>query len=231
MKNLNTLFIIFGVLTSVGLAQNSIYLDQISTSASTTITQSGSTNRVGSSSTPSTITGDSGVFDIKQIGNGNQMDFALTGDSFAFKLWETGDANVRKIYITGGNNKFESVTIGNANETVFNSDASIGGNTAATTANGEFKFNVTGNSNQFAVGVIAGSYNKMDYAVTGNSNVFLAKQSGAVAGANGHEQKVTVSGSSNNVTIDQSGNLKQTAVLNLTGSSNTVVLTQGPGGP
>ena len=231
MKNSTLLFVILLGFATTAFGQNAIYLDQISTSGTTTITQSGGTNRIGSSGTPSTITGDSGTFDIKQIGNGNHIDFALTGDTFQFKLWNTGDANVQKLYLTGANNQFSTVNTGNSNTMTFNSDGTSSGTTAATTGNGTFNFNVTGNSNSFLIGVAGGAYNNLDYTVQGNSNIFLAKQSGTVAGADGHSQVVTVSGSSNNVSITQSGTEKQTAVMNLTGSSNTVTVTQGPGGP
>ena len=69
----------------------------------------------------------------------------------------------------------------------------------------------------------------------GNTNTVLSTQSGNPAGLSvgtGHEQTVTITGSSNSLTVAQSGVEKQTAVLNLTGSSNTVSIQQtGPGGP
>jgi hypothetical protein len=229
MKNIINFFIFF-VFAHISFAQSSIYLDQISTSGTTSITQTGGSNRIGSSGTPSTITGDSGTFNIRQIGTGNQMDFALNGDSYDFKMWNTGDSNLQKIYITGGNNRFDAAITGNANEIIFNSDASYSGTTAATSSNGQFDFVISGNTNIFEIGIFGGTYNKLDYNVQGNSNTFSIKQTGIVAGTDGHLQEITINGSSNTVTVDQSGTVKQTAILNLTGSSSTVTIIQSPPG-
>ena len=63
------LYLIFLLLISSLYGQNTIYLDQISTSADVEIIQTGSSNRIGADGTPSTITGDNGIFTIKQIGD------------------------------------------------------------------------------------------------------------------------------------------------------------------
>jgi hypothetical protein len=211
--------------------QNQIYLDQISTSASVTIEQQGSTNRIGTDGNPSTITGDDGTFTIKQIGDGNQIDFKLTGEDFYFKLWNTGDNNTQKIFMNGANNNFNTTIVGNSNSMVFNNDGTNNSSSNATTANGDFDFDVQGNSNTFNIGLTTGSYNKLDYVVQGNSNVFALTQTGLVAGAAGHSQVVTVTGNGNNLTVGQSGTMQQILSLNVTGASNTIAVTQGPGTP
>jgi hypothetical protein len=228
MKNTIPLFVIFMALVSGSYAQNTIYLDQISVSATTTILQTGSTNRIGSSGTPSSITGDTGTFDIKQIGAGNLLDFTLTGDDFDVTLWNTGDNNTQKIYLSGDTNFLDWTATGNSNDLVFNSDGSSAGTTAATSDNGNFSFAITGSTNVFEIGVSSGAYNILDYTVTGDSNTFNLTQSGQVAGTSGHTQTVVVGGGSNAITVDQSGTAKQTLQLNVTGSSNVIGVTQGP---
>jgi len=224
------IFLIFLLLASNLFGQNSIYLDQISTSGTVDIIQTGSSNRIGADGTASTITGDNGVFTIKQIGDGNAIDFNLTGDDWYFKLWNTGDNNTQKIFLNGSNNNFNTVITGNSNSIIFNSDGTSNGTTQGTTAYGDFDFLISGNSNTFNIGILTGSYNKLDYDVTGNSNTFDLKQTGLVSGAAGHNQTVDVLGSSNDITVHQTGTEQQTAVLNVTGSSNTITVTQGTTG-
>jgi len=227
MKNL---YLVLLLLTSSLYGQNSIYLDQISTSGTVDIIQTGSSNRIGADGTPSTITGDNGVFTIKQIGDGNAIDFNLTGDAWYFKLWNTGDSNIQKLFLNGGNNNFNTVITGNSNTIIFNSDGSINGITQGTTTRGDFDFTINGNSNTFNIGIQSGAYNKFDYTITGNSNTFDLKQIGLVAGANGHKQIVEVAGSSNNIIIHQTGTEQQSAILNVTGSLNNVTVTQSTTG-
>lgn len=165
---MNYLRIIF-VLTFIALkahAQNVIYLQQISTSATDNITQTGTSNRIGSSTTPSTINGDGGTFTISQIGSSNALDFNLTGGSYSFSLTNTGDSNTQGIYLNGNNNSFSGTFTGSSNTMLFNKDASTAGTTQATTSNGTFAFNVTGNSNSFLIGESDGSYNNLNYTVT-----------------------------------------------------------------
>jgi len=224
MKYLTLL--LFVVLAVSVKAQNQIYLDQISTSATDTVTQTGASNRIGANGSQSTITGDNGTFNIKQIGDNNAIDFNLTGDNYTFKLWNTGDSNTQKLFMNGANNNFSAVFAGGSNSMVFNNDGTHTGTAQATTAHGTFAFDVAGNSNSFDIGVANGSYNKLDYTVAGNSNTFALTQTGLVTGTSGHNQTVTVNGNSNNLSVSQSGTTTQTLQYNLTGSSNNVTISQ-----
>jgi len=211
-------------------AQNSLYLQQISTAAVVNVLQAGATNRIGSSGTPSTVTGDNINFDIKQVGSSNAMDFNFTGDNTIMKLYNTGDSNVQGIYLNGASNNLDLEFVGNSNVFHFNLDGSASGTSQATAANGTYSFLVNGNSNLFNVGTDSGSYNNLNYTVAGNSNQFNILQDGAVSGASGHSQVVSVNGNSNLVNIDQQGSSANIVNYQLTGSNTHTVITQGPTG-
>jgi len=211
-------------------AQNSLYLQQISTAAVVNVLQSGATNRIGSSGVPSTITGDNVNFDIKQVGSSNAIDFAFNGNGTTLKLYNTGDTNTQGLYINGANNSLDLEFVGNNNTLLFNNDGTNSSTTQASVANGTYSINVNGNSNAFNIGSGTGSYNNLDYKVAGNSNAFNILQNGIVSGTSGHSQQVEVAGNSNNVYINQSGTNANLLYYKLTGSNTSTVITQGPTG-
>jgi hypothetical protein len=95
------------------------------------------------------------------------------------------------------------------------------------------KFTVSGNLNKFKFAIDSGNYNYLDYNVTGNSNYIKSTQIGNTGGGAakaGHEQTVTILGSSNDLTIYQAGVEKQNFTYNLTGSTNTVNIVQTQAG-
>jgi len=228
MKKIITLLLLLTMGTAYG--QNALYLQQISTAAVVNVLQAGATNRIGSSGTPSTITGDNVNFDVKQVGNSNAIDFAFNGNGTTLKLYNTGDSNTQGLYINGANNSLDLEFVGNSNTLLFNNDGTSGSTTQASVANGTYSFNVNGNSNAFNIGSGTGSYNNLDYKVAGNSNTFNILQNGIVAGTSGHSQIVGVDGNSNNVYINQSGTNANIVNYQLTGSNTNTVITQGPTG-
>ena len=67
----------FICLASIGYGQNQIYVNQITTAGSTTLIQVGSLNKIGvSTGTPSDITGDNILFEMRQMGDNNTTDFS-----------------------------------------------------------------------------------------------------------------------------------------------------------
>jgi hypothetical protein len=238
MKTTHPLALFLGMIAltfvTAASAQNSIYVNQISTSGTTTLVQTGSSNTIGSAGTPSEITSDNVSFTMNQIGNSNAANFSFLGANLTLSSITTGNSNIQKYYVNGASNTLGLTFTGNSNTFVMNSDASPTGTTKATLTDSSVTFGVTGNNNLLKFGVSSGKYNKLDYTVAGNSNTVTSTQVGNPGGASagtGHEQTVTITGSTNTLDISQSGVEKQTAVVNLTGSSNTVSIQQtGPGG-
>lgn len=230
------LILVFFFVSAVLFGQNQIYVNQITTSGNTTFVQVGSLNKIGSSQTPSDITADSILFEMRQIGNNNTTDFSITGgNNLKFISVATGDSNTQKYFFTGASNSMNFSFTGNSNSFLLNKDVSVDHTSStdtskATIQNSDVKFTVAGNSNTFKFGVDGGKYNYIDYNVTGNSNTVKSTQIGSVGSAaaakDGHEQTVTITGSSNDLTIYQAGLEKQLLTYNLTGSSNTVRIVQ-----
>ena len=230
-------FILLGIflLACKAFGQNQLYVNQITTAGSTTFIQVGSTNKIGSSGTFSNITADNITFEIRQIGNNNNTDFSITGaDNLKLLSVATGNSNTQKYYLNGANNNINVNLAGNSNSVLVNKDVSVDhtSNTdtsKATLENTDMKLNVTGNSNDLRFGIKDANYNYIDYDITGNSNTVKSTQIGSTGGnaaKAGHEQTVTILGSTNDVTVYQAGVEKQTLQYNLTGSANTVRIVQ-----
>jgi hypothetical protein len=123
---------------------------------------------------------------------------------------------------------------GNSNNVLVNKDVSVDhasntDNSKATLDNSEMRLNVVGNSNDLRFGIQDASYNYIDYDILGSSNTVKSTQIGSTGGStakSGHEQTVTIAGSTNDLTIYQAGVEKQTLQYNLVGSANTVRIVQ-----
>lgn len=230
-------FILLGIflLACKAFGQNQLYVNQITTAGSTTFIQVGTGNRVGSSGTFSNITADNINFELRQTGDNNSTDFSITGaNNLKLLAVATGNSNTQKYYLNGTNNNMNINLAGNSNNVLVNKDVSVDhtsntDNSKATLDNTDMKLNVTGNSNDLRFGIKDANYNYIDYDITGNSNTVKSTQIGSTGGSTakaGHEQTVTILGSTNDVTVYQAGVEKQTLQYNLTGSANTVRIVQ-----
>jgi hypothetical protein len=235
MKKLITT-LAFICLASIGYGQNQIYVNQITTAGSTTLIQVGSLNKIGvSSGTPSDITGDNILFEMRQMGDNNTTDFSITGaNNLKLLSVATGNSNTQKYYFDGASNKMNIALNGNSNSVLFNKDVTVdhtsnSDSSKATMANTDVILDVTGNSNVLKFGIKDANYNYVNYSITGNSNTVKSTQigsTGGVAAKDGHEQTVTIQGSTNDLTVYQSGVEKQTFQYSLVGSGNTVRVVQ-----
>jgi hypothetical protein len=198
---------------------NKVYLDQVGNSNTVTITQSGSGNNVGvSASDYATITGDSNTVSMSQTGDNNKANYKITGNSNTYTSVVTGNANDVTVTcgtsagactgvtidqtITGNNNKLVETISGNA----ISSKTKIVGNL------NDLEYNLSSNNG------------KLDVDISGDSNTMRHTQTGA-AGVNGHDLKVTLVGSLNQVTTLQGGTIDTTVNININGSSNIINVT------
>jgi hypothetical protein len=224
------ILVLYVFLSALCFGQNQIYINQITTTGTTTIVQTGSVNKIGSSGTPSEITSDNLSFEMRQVGDNNEANFSMIGNNLTLKSITTGNSNNLKMFTNGANNDIDLTFTGNSNTFLLNKDAIANSTDKATTVNGDVKFVVTGSSNVMKVGIDDGKYNELDYTITGSSNTLTTTQAGNPSGnaaGSGHSQVVTVLGSSNTMTFQQAGLEKQTLTYNLTGSFNTVSIQQG----
>lgn len=233
------LFLAFTLVVSSVFGQNQIYVNQISTSGNTTFVQVGSLNKIGSSAIPSDITGDSVLFEMRQIGDSNETKFSIaSANNLKMLTVATGNGNNQQYYFSGASNNANILLNGNTNKFLLNGDTSVDhtSNTdtsKATLTNSDLLFDVQGNSNDIRLGISGGKYNYVDYKITGNSNTIKSTQIGNTGGSlakAGHEQTVVLTGSSNDLMIYQAGLEKQLLNYTLVGSSNVVRIVQTTAG-
>ena len=74
-----------------------VFIEQIGSSSSIKVTQQGTSNRIGSSLTPSFFGGDSDKFDIEQVGAVNELDLLINGNNTSVTLNTFGAGNIESI--------------------------------------------------------------------------------------------------------------------------------------
>ena len=168
------------LMTSLSYA-NDIYVTQSGATLDLDITQDGSDNTVGNSTTASTSTGATTTLDIDQIGSSNVITYQINGATY------TGVINL----------------VGNSNNVDLNCDSG-GSNSSCGTANAVINF--TGNSNDIDLDIgQTSSANTADVDIVGqsgsDSNVVAATVDG-----NSAILRITVNGDTNNYLIDIDGN-------------------------
>ena len=160
---------------------NDIYVTQSGASLDLDITQDGSNNTVGNSTTASASTGATTILNIDQIGDSNVITYQINGATY------TGVINL----------------VGNSNNVDLNCDSG-GSNSSCGTANAVINF--TGSSNDIDLDIgQTSSANTADVDLVGqsgsDSNVIAATVDG-----NSAILRITVNGDTNNYLIDIDGN-------------------------
>ena len=168
------------LMTSLSYA-NDIYVTQSGATLDLDITQDGSNNTVGNSTTASTSTGATTTLDIDQIGGSNVITYQINGATY------TGVINL----------------VGNSNNVDLNCDSG-GSNSSCGSANAVINF--TGNSNDIDLDIgQTSSATGIDADIVGqsgsDSNVIAATVDG-----NSAILRITVNGDTNNYLIDIDGN-------------------------
>lgn len=198
---------------------NKVYIEQVGNTNTLTLTQSGSGNSIGVSSS----------------------DYAtITGSTNSVTMTQTGDNNKSQYKITGNTNVYTSVVTGNSNDVMITCGTSNG---ACTGVN--INHNIQGNSNKIVETIsgsaitsktkIVGGLNDLDYIlnssngkldvdIAGDSNIMRHTQNGA-AGVSGHELKVVLTGSLNQVTTAQAGTIDTKVDIKINGASNIINVT------
>ncbi len=155
--------------------------------------------------------------------NSNNLNTGSSKSNY-INIDQTGDnANVN-LNLLGNNNAFNAVTTGGDNNSVV---ATIKGN------NNIDNVILTGTSNSVTIdqgtSLVASNNNTIGLKADGTSNTFGISQTGGTTGNSitiGGYSTDTLSGSSNTVTVNQSGGNDSTLVLGVTGNSNTIGVTQ-----
>jgi len=172
---------IFATALAFSAYANDIYVTQSGDSLDLDITQDGSNNTVGNSTTASASAGATTILNIDQVGNSNVITYQIAGATY------TGVINL----------------VGSSNNVDLNCDAG-GSNSSCGTANAVINF--TGSSNDIDLDIgQTSSANTADVDIVGqsgsDSNVVAATVDG-----NSAILTITVNGDTNNYLIDIDGN-------------------------
>ena len=201
------------VLPSSWVLSNDIYIDQIGDSLDLDITQDGSNNQIGNSTTDVTLAGDNMTFSITQTGNTNTIAAVIKGTTYTGTWSFTGNSNTVDLLCS-------SATTGDCDTVTLN-------------------ITTTGDSNtfDFDIGETAdASSSTVNFTLTGDNTDVVAAIDGqsvvATVTSNNSTSLATTSASSdegNAITfnIDGDGDANgHTVILDITGGGSTYDVTQ-----
>jgi Curlin associated repeat len=175
---------------------NEVYIEQVGSSSTVTVTQDGTDNTIGTSLNSAYIGSGSNTVTIDQIGSANSLDMVVNGSGTDVTVSTTGSNNIQEI---------------NCGTT---SSAGCSGSTITQTINGD--------SNDVKQLLGAGANHTSNITVTGDTNIVT--HTSTATGTTSAD--ITVSGDTNTVSVTQSGMLNKSVAVTSTGSSNTISITQ-----
>ena len=197
----------------VNAADNKIYIDQVGEGINLEITQSGQSNKVGTSTTRANLSGDDQIIAISQIGDGNEMLLDVNGSGTTVVVDNQGNYNLVDIDQVGSDALIQAVITGDYNSLIFNGTASDSSYVNSTTGDN----NIT----NITLGATGGS---IEQTVTGDTNeVNISQTTNSVLGS---EILLSINGSFNIFNIDQSGTDQQLLDINVEGSNGTYTINQ-----
>lgn len=200
LKKFGIMAVVAALSWGSGALANDVYIEQVGDGATVTITQDGSSNRIGASNTPSIFKGDANLITIDQIGSSNALDIVVNGTA------------VTAIVTTNGNNNTQIINCGTVN--------------TASCGSSFIKQQVTGDNNTVTQNLVAASTQHSEILITGDYNSVTHTTSGTGA----HSGIITVTGgialSGNTVSLTQGGTNAQQATITSTGNSNSITVTQ-----
>jgi hypothetical protein len=175
---------------------NDVYIEQVGSSSTINITQEGTGNEVGNSTTDVYIGSGSNVVNIDQVGDSNILEMVVNGSST--------DVTVN--------------TQGSGNEQVINC-----GTTSSTDCSGSnITQTITGDDNIVTQNLGAGANHTSNITITGDTNTVTHTSSATGTTT----VNATITGDLNAVSVTQSGMTTQNVTINSTGNSNTINVNQ-----
>jgi len=201
-------------------AQNSVYVEQIGSGSTISLTQTGVSNQIGNSTTKAVVNGNNNTITMDQIGNTNVAALNVQGDGATITSNVIGNSNSVDIGCgaTGGSCSSSIIT-----QTITGDGNIVNQNTEGTAIS-----TVTINSNNNTVNInntstaVAGTKSSVDISGGGGNTVDIL-QAGA-AGTGGHDADLTIVGATNTVDIRQGGSVDSKVVSSITGSGNNLTI-------
>jgi hypothetical protein len=175
---------------------NDIYIEQVGSSSTVTITQQGVGNEVGNALTDVYIGSGSNQVTVSQVGDTNILAMVVNGASTDVTITTTGSDNLQTV---------------DCGTTV---SAGCSGSTITQT--------VTGDLNTITQNLGGGANHTSNITVTGDSNniTHTSTATGTTT------MNATVSGNTNTVAVTQSGMSVQNVTINSSGNSNSITVNQ-----
>ena len=214
-KNINkiSLALLVSLLGATSVWASDVYIDQAGSTTTIDITQTGSGNTVGSSTTASTIIGSNTDIDVTQTGDSNAADIETATGASDTKIdyTATGGSNILDVDIsTATDTTVTAVITGDSNElTVCGTLATDASSVASATCATEVSANTT----------------TTNVAITGDSNKIAAGLDAASA-VNNITLGANTPSDYNVINLKQTGTDTPVVTLNVDGSSNAVNITQ-----
>jgi hypothetical protein len=220
MKRTRLAFLSFLVMLQyANAASNSVYVDQIGSGSTISMTQTGNSNVIGNSTDKAIFNGQNNTVTIDQIGNTNLMKINVQGDGVTASSLVTGDNN--------------SITMlcgvsGTCTGSTLNNTITGDNNTITQKADGFTISNVTVNTDNNTVNIendssaVAGAKSTVLIDGGGGNSVNIIQT--GVASTNGHEADVNILGATNTVDIKQGGGVDSKVISTITGSGNTLLI-------
>lgn len=217
------------------LGANEIYITQVGDNLDLDITQDGTDNKVGNSTTAAVINGDGMNFDITQQGNYNIITATIKGADYT-GLWEfTGSSNTVDLDCSSsaaGN--CDDITLNITTEGDTNAFAFDIGETADS-SNSVVNFVLDGDNN-IINSTINGTYAALTVTIDNSASLATTSANSDEGvkvttvqtgnGVHGHGIEVDVTGGGGTIDINQSGVKDQTVDLNIDGDSFDIDITQ-----
>jgi hypothetical protein len=214
-KNINkiSLALLVSLLGATTVWASDVYIDQAGSTTTIDITQPGSGNTVGSSSTASTIIGSNTDIDITQTGASNTADIETA----------TGASDTKIDYTATGGSNILDVDISTATDTTIT--ATITGDSNELTVCGSLATDAAAAASATCATEVSANTTTTNVAITGDGNKVAAGLDSASAVNNITIGANTVS-DYNVVNLKQTGTDVPVVTLNVDGSSNAVNITQ-----
>ena len=218
MKLLTRLAAILSFLVMVqyaNAASNNVLVDQIGSSSTINLTQTGSGNNIGDTTNHANFNGNSNLITIDQIGNNNDAAVSVDGDGNTLSFYYNGNYNQLSMLCSMCSMITITDTI-NGNSNIINRTFDTTGGTSTLDINSDNN-TVTINNDSSAVLGASSTVNISG----GNGNTVQLRQTGA-ASTNGHNATLAITGATNTVNIDQGGNVDSNVHATINGSGNTM---------
>jgi hypothetical protein len=225
---MNKLFygiIMLGMMSSA--YANDIYVTQSGATLDLNIKQDGQDNKVGNSTTASTVTGATTTIDIDQIGNTNILTFDVNGATFTGTFSTTGNSNNIDFNCDSDGTGSSCATatanitwIGNSQDI----DIDIGEDADAATATVTIT-GASGSDSNVIAATIDGTSAILTLTVNGDTNNYLIDINGDGDSA-GHTFIHTHVGSIADVDVTQSGVYDNMVTLSTTGDNHDIDISQ-----